>query len=678
MRLFALLAMGVLLAATIPAQSEEAAPWIDKETRARIKEELLKRFGEAQRFRIERGVDRAADLWNAADGTKDEFAALCQQYFIGDNASLDANFKRIEFYSEVIGGYFGEMRRDLHLYLDLDWGEIMPIDMAMASLNPAAHLSDDLFRSKVAFFVVLNFPRYSLDEMSMSCPSWDRRQWAYARMGAQITSRIPADVSQKASAIMTKAHAYVSDYNICMGSLVDGKMKTYFPADMKLISHWGIRDELKARYADPEGFYKQQMIQKVMERIIQQEIPEKVVNSSKYQWDPFANRVYENGKPVEGPPEPETRYATFNSVYEAMRMYDPYDPMYPNHIARVFQAGSEIPEKDVEAMFVELLSSRQVRPVADLIRKRLGRKLQPFDIWYPGFKGSAGIPEEQLDKAVAKKYPTIEAFEEDIPNILVKLGFSEESAAFIAPKIQVDPARGSGHAAGAPMRRFKSRLRTRVPAGGMNYKGYNIAMHELGHTVEQTLSLHKVDYLSLTGVPNTAFTEAFAFVFQERDLEILGVKQEIPNNRELQTLDTFWNAYEIMGVALVDMKVWHWMYDHPEAGPAELKQAVISAAKEVWNSYYAPVFGVRDQDILAIYSHMIDYALYLPSYPLGHLIQFQLEDYLRYKPIGPEMERMCSAGNVLPQVWMKNAVGTEISVKPLLQATDAALKVVRY
>ena len=89
------------------------------------------------------------------------------------------------------------------------------------------------------------------------------------------------------------------------------------------------------------------------------------------------------------------------------------------------------------------------------------------------------------------------------------------------------------------------------------------------------------------------------------------------------------------------------------------------------------IAGRRDQVILAVYSHMIDYTLYLPHYALGNIIQFQLEDYLRGKVMGPEMERMCAAGNILPQEWMKNAVGTEISVKPLLRAVDRALKIAK-
>jgi hypothetical protein len=71
---------------------------------------------------------------------------------------------------------------------------------------------------------------------------------------------------------------------------------------------------------------------------------------------------------------------------------------------------------------------------------------------------------------------------------------------------------------------------------------------------------------------------------------------------------------------------------------------------------------------------MIDNALYLPNYALGYLIEFQVEDYMKDKTIGPEMMRMCASGNIIPQQWMRNAVGTEISIQPLLRSTEEALK----
>lgn len=675
MKKISVLTLALALAAALAAQAP--ARFIDDATAQKVKTELQQKFGAAEKFRVERGVEQVAGLWVESDGNGEAFAAFCEENFVAAGAPQQALFKKLEFYSEVIGGHFGEMSMDKDQPVDLDWGEITPLDMAMNGFDPAAHVSDDMFQNRTAFISLLNFPIYTLAEKIALGAEWDRRQWAYARTAGSNTTRLPAAVNQEISTRMAAAGRYISDYNIFMGHILGPDNRPLFPVDMKLICHWGLRDEIKASYADPGALVKQHAIYRVMERVIRQEIPQVMVNSGRLQWNPFSNTVFDQGQPVETRPEPDTRYKTFLDTFQAMRLIDPYSPLYPDHIRRSFEVGREIPEREVEAMFRELLTAPQVKKVADLIRRRLGRKLQPFDIWYPGLRTGAALPEEDLDKIIRERYPDAVAFEKDLPNILSRLGFSPERAVYIAARVQVDPARGSGHNAQAQSRKFKSRLRTRVPADGMNYKGYNIALHEFGHAVENVLDLHLIDHFSLSGVPNGAVTEAFAFIFQERDLELLGVREPDPRQRQLKVLDTFWSAYEIMGVSLVDMRAWHWLYDHPQATPAQLKEAVIAIAKEVWNRYYAPVFGVRDQVILAIYSHMINYTLYLPHYALGNIIQFQLEDYLKDKVLGPEMERMCAAGNITPQEWMKNAVGTEISVKPLLKAVDRALKLAK-
>ena len=161
-------------------------------------------------------------------------------------------------------------------------------------------------------------------------------------------------------------------------------------------------------------------------------------------------------------------------------------------------------------------------------------------------------------------------------SLLVQLGFSRERAEFLRQNIEVEASRGTGHAMGGAMRGQKARLRTRVESDGMNFKGYNIALHEMGHNIEQTFSLNQVDRTLLAGVPNNAFTEALAMVAQGHDLELLGLASPDPNAEALKTLNDFWATGEIAGVALVDMAVWHWMYDHPNATPAELKAATLA------------------------------------------------------------------------------------------------------
>jgi oligoendopeptidase F len=125
------------------------------------------------------------------------------------------------------------------------------------------------------------------------------------------------------------------------------------------------------------------------------------------------------------------------------------------------------------------------------------------------------------------------------------------------------------------------------------------------------------------------------------------------------------------------MNVWKWLYQNPQATPSQLKEKVITTAKEIWNAYYAPVFGIKDQPILAIYSHMIDNPLYLSNYPIGHLIEFQIERYIKDKNFANEVLRMFSNGKLTPKYWMINAVGKELSSKPLIEAASEALKYVK-
>jgi hypothetical protein len=196
----------------------------------------------------------------------------------------------------------------------------------------------------------------------------------------------------------------------------------------------------------------------------------------------------------------------------------------------------------------------------------------------------------------------------------------------------------------------------------------------MGHNVEQTFSLQAIDHTLLQGVPNTAFTEALAFVFQAQDLALLGLAPPSAADRELLVLDKFWQTREIAGVALVDMGAWHWLYDHPGATPVQFREAVIAIAQQIWNRYYAPIFGTKDVALLAIYSHMIDAGLYLPDYPLGHLIAFQIEDHFRKQKgsMGSEFERICKLGSITPDAWLRQALGAPLSAAPLLAATEAA------
>jgi hypothetical protein len=656
---------------------QESTVSIEKGTIENVIKSLSDRYGDEQRNAIERGVNQIAALWWSEDGTADEFADFCNKNFISDSTEKDVVFRKLLAGYETINGNMLRIKKDLMRPLHLDLGAIHNVDVMFGSYEPGAHVREDFFKNKIAFFVALNFPYFTFEEKTEMGKNWTRKEWAKARIGDYYTSRVPARLIQQASAIETETDNYIAEYNIYMGKLMNEKGESLFPENLRLITHWGLRDELKSNYADDNGLEKQKMVYAVMKRIIDQSIPQSVINKDQYQWNPMENKLFDNGKTIEFSREPDTRYRFLLDNFLAQKSLDPYYPQAPDYIQRTFNNSMEISQPEVEAIFTAFISSPQVKDVAGIISARLGRPLEPFDIWYNGFKAGGNFSEEELDKIVRQRYPNVQAFQNDLERMLLTLGFERTDAKEITSKIKVEGARGAGHAWGGQIKDDKALLRTRIGNDGMDYKGYNIAIHEYGHNVEQTISLHNVDYYSLNGVPNTAFTEALAFIFQKRDLELLGLKDNDPIKEHIQTLANFWSCYEIMGVSLVDMNVWKWMYANPDATPAQLKEATINIAKDVWNKYYAPVFGSNDEPILAVYSHMISNPLYLSNYPLGHVIDFQIEQYISDKDFATEITRIFQLGTLLPQQWMNEAVGMPLSIEPTLAATTKAVQIVK-
>ena len=624
---------------------------------------------------LEKGVKHAANLWRKSDGSAEDFKAFCKKNYIANKEERELVFQKISRNIEIITGHFNKITLDLLEPVHLNTFEQHPIDNAFGAYSVGSHWMNDFYQNKIAFIIALNFPPFSLEEKEAMAGKWTRQEWAYARLGDYFTARVPSELLQEAGKAAAESDVYIADYNIYVGHLTDKNGNRFFPEDKVLLSHWNLRDEIKANYANKkDGLEKQKMIYKVMQRIISQEIPEKVINSGDYEWDPYTNVVYQNGKPVEATPEPNERYQQILNNFHANKAIDPYYPDQNTFIKRQYAGAKEISAEATEKIFTDFLRSEETKKVGKLIKKRLGRKLQPFDIWYDGFKARSGMDESKLDAQTRELYPNAAALEADLANLLVKLGYDKERAQWLADKIAVDPARGSGHAWGGAKKGQKAHLRTRIGANGMDYKGYNIAIHEFGHNVEQTISLYDVDNFMMNGVPNTAFTEALAFIFQKRDMLLLDIKDDSPQKEALKKLDLFWSAYEIMGVSLMDIRMWRWLYANPDATAAELRDAAMDIAKNVWNEFYAPVYGVKDQTILAVYSHMLSNPLYLSNYAFGNVIEFQLEQQLKGKSFPNEVDRIFKQGRLTPNQWMVEATGEDLSAQPLLNAAKEALE----
>ena len=643
---------------------------------AGLQKELKQRFPDADAMLMERGVSQAAALWTADDGSEEEFSAFVRENYCATPAERVALFESLSRILENCYQSADMLTVDLLKPTQLtNAGEPQLPDWIMSAYSPLAHFSDDMFANKLAFVTILNFPHFSLDEKNTMGRKWSRQQWAMARLGDVFTTRVPASVNAALAQANADAENYIADYNIYMGNLRTEDGRKLWQEDKILLSHWNLRDELKALYADKEaGNEKQEMIFQVMQRIVRQDIPAKAVNGADYVWKPYS---------TQDSPENFKRYERILAIAHALFEEDKFCPAAPTGIQRNFEVGVEITAAELDSLFRALVGSEQVQQVAAIIRERLGRDLRPYDIWYDGFKARASLNEDELTALTRKLYPDANAFAADMPRLLTKMGFYSEDARRIAHRIVVEPARGSGHAWPSLGRKEDSRLRTRIPAAGMDYKGYNIAVHEFGHCVEQVLDMYFIDHYMLSGVPNTAYTEASAFLWQQRDLQLLpsnsvsaqtGEAAQTAKRSNNEVFDQFWSMYEIMGVSLVDMAMWRWIYANPEATPEQLCQATQQIAKDVWNAYYEPVLGEHDCVLLAVYSHMVNAPMYLPNYPLGHIVQYQLEEHLaqykEQKDFAQEYMRIYRLGRLTPKEWMIQAVGSAPSIEPILRAVE--------
>ena len=627
-----------------------------------------------------KGIEQAAALWTALDGTQEEFEQLVEAHYCKTDSERLVLFESLSRIFEQVFQSADLLTVELLKPTQLtNAAEPQTPDWIMSGYSPMAHFSDDMFANKLAFITIMNFPHYTLEEKNTLGRHWSRQEWAFARMGDIFTTRVPAEVKARIAQALANTENYIAGYNIYMGSLRTEDGRQLWDKDKVLLSHWNLRDEIKALYQSDNlesrgrNSEKQEMIYRVMQRIVDQTIPAEAVNNPGFIWQPYAE--------TEAVHEPYTRYERILEVAHACFAEDAYCPSMNTAIVRNFEGDVEISAAELDSLFRALLGSEQVKKVASVIRERLGRDLRPYDIWYDGFKARATMIEDELTALTRQLYPDANAFAADMSRLLTKMGFRSEDARRIAHHIVVEPARGSGHAWPCLGRKEEARLRTRIPASGMDYKGYNIAVHEFGHCVEEVLDMYFIDYYMLAGVPNTAYTEASAFLWQQRDLQLLpsnsvsGLTGEAGlASNSAAVFDQFWSMYEIMGVSLVDMTMWQWIYAHPKATPKELCEAVLQIAKDVWNRYYEPVLGEHDCILLGIYSHMVNSPMYLPNYPLGHIVQYQLEEHLAncktQADFADEYARIYKLGRLTPKQWMIEAVGEAPSIEPILRAVD--------
>ena len=409
---------------------------------------------------ITRGVNQAADFWTEADGSQEDFINFCSENCCKNSAEKEMLFHRLCDNFESILGHNNRVTVELSLPIHVTGYEPLPIDERFAAYNSLSHLNSDMFDNKIAFVVILNFPHFTLKEKTENAEKWSPLEWGYARLGDLFTNRVPAETLQAITAATAAADNYISNYNIYMGRVKANDGSQFWGKDLKLITHWGLRDELKAAYADKEtGKAKQEVIYSIMKTIIDQTIPIDVINKNKYYWYPVANKLFKEGGTIGiyGEPEGDVRYQYLLNNFKAEKAADAYYTDHSTFIDRTFNDDLEISQSDIEKLFTAFMKTPEVEKVAKLISKKLGRKLRPYDIWYNGFKNRSSVDERTLDRLTQQRYPNKDAFVNDLPNILQTLGFTKEKADFICRHVTVDASVGAGHAWESLMRSDNAR-----------------------------------------------------------------------------------------------------------------------------------------------------------------------------------------------------------------------------
>ena len=657
----------------IAAASSAAAPLCPADRVAAV-DAIVAAHGDPSRSAAVAGVARVADRWTAGDGDAAAFSAFCAKHFVANAAERTRLLARLEETLRQIGGHLYEMRRSLRRWNDLAGDEFPGVDDVIASFDPAPDISDQLYRQKVAFIALLNFERPDLRAMLGHGSAWNTEEWAAARVAQQFGPRIPSELSDHARRVGHEAQNFVASFHVPVGTMVDAKGKRWFEPDRALLAHWLVREEIKAGYGDPDGLDKQHALMWVMARHIDGSIPRAVMErrTAGAAWDPAYNTVGGVAVKAEDTVGPE-RYRHILEHHAVAGRFDPMYPEAPTAIARKFDLAREIPEADVERLLIDLLDHPVRAPLAAFLRARLGRALEPQDIYFEDVAESK--PAAEMNAAVKARFADEHAFQAALPQVLRELGFPADEADFLGTRISVEIAKGSGHAMRPMLPGYGAWLRTNRLKDELGWDGFDTAMHELGHNLEQLYSAFWAPRPALQNVPNTACTEAFAFLYQSLAKRVLGIEDtaDAQRARDIDAIATMLAARQIAGPSLVELRMWRWIYANPGATPAALRDATLAIAAEVWTRHYEQDFGPDHTRILAAYQHMVGHPLYLADYTLGHVISHQVRSHMEGKDLAAETKRICSIGRVTPDLWMRRAVGAGIDVAPLAADCTAAL-----
>ena len=81
-------------------------PNIKAETTKTVISELTTKYPDNPAWKISKGVEQLASLWNNSDGDENTFKIFCTENYVGNLAEQDVIFEKVQKYIETLQGNF--------------------------------------------------------------------------------------------------------------------------------------------------------------------------------------------------------------------------------------------------------------------------------------------------------------------------------------------------------------------------------------------------------------------------------------------------------------------------------------------------------------------------------------------------------------------------------------------
>ena len=164
-------------------------PWLDS-----LERTLVARHGAPHVSRIHVGLRQVAERWRIADGGREDLAEFVTSTSIGNPEVLEDTRQALEYAIEMLDGHRSRSIREISRFQELDEGPGAARRRAARGVRPGPTSLEDLFKNRVAFVALLNFPLTTLEQRLAEGPPLVARAVGPGPPDRRFEHRVPAEV----------------------------------------------------------------------------------------------------------------------------------------------------------------------------------------------------------------------------------------------------------------------------------------------------------------------------------------------------------------------------------------------------------------------------------------------------------------------------------------------------